>query len=270
MTMKQHQQVTGARSANRRFMTLAVLGVGIVPLLYFAENTDNSSVALSAAVTSTKPGVETKIKDLHPFTHLASIPASSDPAKIKIDKVKATRVFTKEKIIADPGYCKDLQFRDPGGSMFCPYTEDASPAPAYEVTYSFKGEPLASDEYGNRYFTFQVYFRPEELSPGLRRALSIGKMKRAELATYFNVTTSRMPVRAAVIDEASSSFCDGNYMDGNWIQKDRNCKDKVSFKTVTRPPGYITVQVDPVPTRAQQAASSKRGDQASELPGDNH
>jgi len=118
-------------------MPLAVLGVGIVALPYFEGKVDNGSLALSAAVTSAKPGVETKIKDLHPFTHLASIPASSDPAKIKFEKVKATRVFTKEKIIVDPGYCKDLQFRDPGGSMFCPYTEDASPTPAYEVIYSF-------------------------------------------------------------------------------------------------------------------------------------
>jgi hypothetical protein len=151
--------------------------------------------------------------------------------------------------------------------MYCPYTEDESPAPAYEVTYSFKGQPLASDEYGDRYFTFQVYFRPEELPPGLRRALSIGKMKRSELTTYFNVATSRPAVRAAVIDEANSSFCDGNYMDGNWIQRDPNCKDKVSFKTVTKPSDYITVQVDPVSPRAQQAALSERGDHSSDLPG---
>ena len=146
--MKQDDQTTGPRSANRRFIPLAMLGIGIVVLPYFAGRVRNGSLALSAAVTSTKPGVETKIKDLHPFTHLASIPASSDPAKIKFEKVKATRVFTKEKIVVDPGYCKDLPFRDPGGSMFCPYTEDASPAPAYEVMYSFKGQPLASDEYG--------------------------------------------------------------------------------------------------------------------------
>jgi hypothetical protein len=203
--MKQDKQTTGPSSANRRFMPLAVLGVGIVALPYFAGKVDNGSLALSAAVTSAKPGVETKIKDLHPFTHFASIPVSSDPSKIKIEKVKATSVFMKEKTIVDRGYCKDLSFRDPGGSMFCPYTEDTSPAPAYEVMYSFKGQPLASDEYGNRYFTFQVYFRPEELPPALRRALSTGKMKRAELATYFKVESSRAPVRAAVIDEANSS-----------------------------------------------------------------
>jgi hypothetical protein len=263
--MKQDEQTTGPSSANRRFMPLAVLGIGIVALPYFAGKVDNGSLALSAAVTSAKPGVETKIKDLHPFTHLASIPASSDPAKIKFEKAKATRVFTKEKTIVDRGYCKDLQFRDPGGSMFCPYTEDESPAPAYEVTYSFKGEPLASDEYGNRYFTFQVYFRPEELSPGLRRILSIGRVRRAELATYFNVTTSRTPIRAAVIDETNSSFCDGNYVDGNWIQKDPNCKDKVSYKTVIRPSDYITVQVDPISPRALQAGLSEQGSHSSDL-----
>jgi len=263
--MKQDEQTTGPSSSNRRFMPLAMLGIGMVALPYFAGKVDNGSPALSAAVTSAKPSVETKFKELHPFTHLASIPASSDPAKIKFEKVKATRVFTKEKTIVDPGHCKDLPFRDPGGSMFCPYTEDTSPAPAYEVMYSFKGQPLASDEYGNRYFTFQVYFRPEELPPTLRRALSTGKMKRAELATYFNVETSRAPVRAAVIDEANSSFCDGNYVDGNWIQKDPNCKDKVSFKTVTRPSDYITVQVQPVSPRPQQAAISERGERSSVL-----
>ena len=151
--------------------------------------------------------------------------------------------------------------------MYCPYTQEESPARAYEVTYSFIGEPLASDEYGDHYFHFQVYFRPEELPTGLRRALSIGKMKRSELTTYFNVAISRPAVRAAVIDEANSSFCDGNYVDGNWIQRDPNCKDKVSFKTVTRPSDYITVQVDPVPPRAQQAALSERGDHSSDLPG---
>ena len=249
--MRQHQQVTGQRSANRQPMILALIMVGIVALPFLAENFANGSLRLSAATISTQNGAITRIKDLHPFTHFASIPASSDPAKIKFEKVKATRVFTKEKSVLDPGYCKDLPFRDPGGSMFCPYTEDESPAPAYEVTYSFNGQPLASDEYGNRYFTFQVHFRPEEVPPGLRRALSIGKMKRSELETYFTVATSRPAVRAAVIDEANSSFCDGNYIDGNWIQKDRNCKDKVSFNTVTKPSDYITVEVDPISPRPQ-------------------
>ena len=141
--------------------------------------------------------------------------------------------------------------------MSCPYTEESRPRLLTRPRIPLKGQPLASDEYGNRYLTFQVYFRPEELPPALRSAPSIGKMKRAELATYFNVTTSRTPVRTAVIDEANSSLCDGNYVDGNWIQKDPNCKDKVSFKTVIKRSEYITVQVDPVSPRPQQAVASR-------------
>jgi hypothetical protein len=149
--MKQHQQLTGQRSANRPSMILALIIMGIGALPFLAGNVANNSLALSAAVRSSKRGLETQIKELHPFTHFASIPASSDPSKIKFEKVKATRVFTKEKSVLDTGYCKDLPFRD-------------------EVMYSFKGQPLASDEYGNRYFTFQVYFRPEELPPGLTKS----------------------------------------------------------------------------------------------------
>ena len=78
-------------------------------------------------------------------------------------------------------------------------------------------------------------------------------MKRSELATYFHVATARPPVRGAVIDEAKSSLCDGNYIDGNWIQKDPNCKDKVSYTTVTRPSDYITVQVELVPGRSSDS-----------------
>lgn len=181
-----------------------------------------------------------------PFTHSASIPATSDPKSIKFERVKLTKVFTRVKITSDPAYCADLQFRDPGGSMYCPYTQDEAPADVYEVTYSFIGQPLASDEYGNRFFTFHVYFRPEELPSRLRRALANGKIKRAELATYFDVTTSRPAVRAAVIDEANSSFCEGNYVDGMWVHDNPSCQDKVSFKTVTTPSDYLTIQVEPV------------------------
>ncbi|MCU1301102.1 MAG: hypothetical protein JWQ87_1386 [Candidatus Sulfotelmatobacter sp.] len=262
--MTTQQQMTKYWSRlNRRPVILALIIIGITALPFLVGNLANSSLALSAAVS--KRVVETQIRDLHPFTHFASIPASSDPKRIKFEKVKATRVFTKEKSTIDSGYCKDLPFRDPGGSMYCPYTEDESPAPAYEVIYSFKGQPLASDEYGSRYFTFQVYFRPEELPLALRTALSTGKVKRAELATYFNVATSRAPVRAAVIDEANSSFCDGNYVDGNWIQKDPACKDKVSYKTVSRPSDYITVQVDPVSPGPQQTALPAGGDHSADL-----
>jgi hypothetical protein len=235
-------------------MIFALVGMGLAVQPFFAENVSRG-LTLVTPDNSAKHGPKTQIEDLHPFTHFSTIPASSDPGTIKFEGVKTTKVFTKVKSKMDQGYCADLQFRDPGGSMYCPYVEQESPVSAYEVTYSYTGEPLASDEYGNRYFTFNVHFRPEELRAALRTALSAGRMKRTELATYFDVTTSRLPVRAAVIDEANSSFCDGNYMDGNWIQNDPRCKDKVSFNTVTVPSAYITVRVEPVSSRHGAVAS---------------
>jgi hypothetical protein len=129
--------------------------------------------------------------------------------------------------------------------MYCPYTQKESPEAAYEVTYSYTGQPLASDEYGGRYFQFQVYFRPDELPSALRSAISAGRRKQSQLATYFKVTASRLPVRGAVIDDAHSSFCNGNYVDGKWIQSNLHCQDRISFKTVTMPSEHITARVEP-------------------------
>ena len=148
--------------------------------------------------------------------------------------------------------------------MYCPYARYTSPAAAYEVTYCFTGHPLASDEYGNGYFTFRVYFRPEELDTAVRRALSAGKMNRAELATYFKVMTSRLPVRAAVIDQANSSFCDGHFVAGSWIQNNLNCQNKVSLKIVTTLSDNITVQVDPVSPQPKQATASAPEDHSAD------
>lgn len=269
MTTLQQMKMHQSRS-NRGSMILALVGMGLMAQPFFAKNVTNGSPASSVSTArSVKRSGETQIKDLHPFTHFNSIPATSDPATIKFERVKATKVFTKVKSTMDPGYCDNLQFRDPGGSMYCPYTQEESPASAYEVTYSFKGQPLASDEYGNRDFTFQVYFRPEELPPALRRSLS-SKMSRAELATYFHVATSRQPVRATVIDEANSSFCDGNYVDGMWMRSNSTCQDQVSFKTVSTPSDYITVQVEPVSPRTRQAAVSAQADHFTDLSGRNN
>jgi hypothetical protein len=141
--------------------------------------------------------------------------------------------------------------------MYCPFIQDESPATAYEVTYSFKGEPLASDEYGNHNFTFQVYFKPEELPSTLQSAISTHKVKRAELATYFNVTTSRLPVHGVIIDEGHSSFCAGHFVDVEWVQNDPDCHDKVSLKNVTTLSDSITVQVEPISPRPQEAVASR-------------
>jgi hypothetical protein len=252
------RQTTNWAGLCRRPIILVLVSIGTLTQPFFAQDASNRLLVPSVGASgSDKRGVESQIEDLHPFTHFASIPADSDPASIKFRKVKATKVFTKRKSTMDPGYCQGLQFTDPGGSMYCPYVQDESPALAYELTYSFTGQPLASDEYGSRNFTFAVYFHPEELPPALRQAISNRKVKRAEMATYFNLTTSRLPVRAAVIDEGNSSFCDGNYMDGNWIEKNPKCQDKVSFKTVTVSSDYITVQVEPVSPRGQEPVASR-------------
>jgi hypothetical protein len=239
MTTQQPSTVNRSK-ANRRCIVLAVIAMGSMTEPSFSQNITN----------------ETQISGLNPFTHSVSIPATSDPGTIRFESVKATKVFTKVKSTRNLGYCEDLQFRDPGGSTYCPSRQDDSPAPAYKVTYSYQGQPLTPDEYGNRYFTFQVYFRPEELPPAFRRAVSTG-MKRTELATYFDVATSRQTIRTAVIDETHSRFCDGNYMDGFWIQNNPNCRDEIRSKLETVPSEYITVQVNPASSRGQETVAAR-------------
>jgi hypothetical protein len=233
---------------NSRSMVLALVGIGFMVPLLFAQN---------VAAESAQRGVETQTADLHPFTHFASIPASSDPETIKFEQVKARKVFTGLKSTRDPRYCNNVQFNEPSGSMYCPLLQHESPATAYEVTYSFKGEPLASDEYGNRNFTFQVYFRPEELPSTLQSAISARKVHGTELATYFNVTTSRALVHGSVSDEANSSFCAGHFVDVEWVQNDPRCQDKVSLKNVTTSSDSITVQVEPISQRPQEEVASR-------------
>ncbi len=245
--MTKSQQIpTHQSTLNRGPMLLALVAIGAMAQPFVAMSAPNGPVFYSAAtVRPIEPGSKTRVDDRDPFTHVVSIPATFDPSTITFEKVKATRVFTKVRSTTEARYCDELRFRDPGGSMYCPYTRNESPEAAYEVTYSYTGEPLASDEYGGRYFQFQVYFRPEELPPALRSAISAGKGKQPELATYFKMTASRLPVRGAVIDDAHPSFCNGNYMDGNWIQSDPHCQDQVSLKTVTMLSEYITLRIEP-------------------------
>jgi hypothetical protein len=229
-------------------MVLALVGMGFTASPFLAQNPASGSV---------RGGVETQVADLHPFTHTASIPASADTDTIKFENVKATKVFKKVSSTKDPGSCNNVQLNEPGGSMYCPFIQDESPATAYEVTYSFTGEPLASDEYGGHTFTFQVYFQPEELPSTLQNAISGHKVTRAELATYFNVSTSQPLVHGSEIDDANSSFCAGHFVDVDWVQNDPHCQDKVSFKSVTIPSANITVQVEPISPRPREAVASR-------------
>jgi hypothetical protein len=124
---------------------------------------------------------------------------------------------------------------------------------AYEVTYSFVSQPLASDEYGNRNFTFQVYFRPDELAPEMRQALSAKKRNRADTVAYFTVNMYREPVRRIAIDEARSHFCDGSFQDGAWNHDNASCTDEISLKAIAVPSDFVTVRVDPVSARPGRA-----------------
>lgn len=185
-----------------------------------------------------------KVEELHPFTHIASIPAGSDLSSIRFEEVRIVRVATQKKSVIDARSCEEAANRDSGGSIRCSYPEFQSPSPAYEVTYSYHGQPLTSDESGGNRFTFSVYLRADEISPAMLKTLSENKKAKAAAADFFALTTYRDPVRSGVIDEAASAFCDGNFIDGSWTRTDRKCGDKIVTRAITAPSNYITVKVE--------------------------
>jgi len=117
---------------------------------------------------------------------------------------------------------------------------------------------MASDEYGNTYFTFSVYFRPDELSSGPRRAVSSGKISQTAATELFQLMTSRDSIHQIVIDHANSTLCDGNYVDGNWTRTNPQCEDSIAYTTVASASPYITLKVDPVSSRLDTAEAGRR------------
>lgn len=217
-----------------------------------------ATVALGTAAganNEARPEIVTQITDLQPFTHLIYIPAGSDLSSIKIEEIKPVNVATKRRGITNQRYCNQ-PWSDPGGSMDCRRTTDESLVPAYRVTYSYRGQPMASDEYGSTHFTFSVYLRPEEITPRLREVVSSGKVKRTSAAKFFAVTTWTDSVEGMVIDEANSTICDGNYWDGNWVRTTPKCEDHVAYRKIAMPSSYITVLVDPVSSRPEVPATA--------------
>ena len=215
------------------------------------------STAAVAASARAGRGEIVEVTDLHPFTHVASIPVGVDLSSIRMEGIKAVKVATRRRsVTSSRSYCEyQSNFAEPGGSMYCPQTTEGSPVPAYQVSYSYKGQPMASDEYGNTSFTFSVYFRAGELNPALLRALSSGGVSRSTAAEYFQLSSSRGSMRQAVIDRAKSRFCDGTYLDGTWIHTNPKCEDVVAYKVITIPSPYITVKVNPVFPRIETAAA---------------
>jgi hypothetical protein len=209
-----------------------------------------------ASVIPTRPargGVVVETTDLQPFTHVAYIQVGADLSSIKFEGVKAVRVATKRFSITDKRYCGE-GYREPGGSMLCPDVQDEYAVPAYQITYSYNGPAMGSDEYGNTRFTFSVNMRPGDLNATVLQAVSARKTSRAAAAEAFKITTSRSLVQRVVIDESNSAFCDGNYSDGVWTHTKANCEDKETYQTVTVPSDYIAVKVDPASPTATVAA----------------
>jgi hypothetical protein len=201
-------------------------------------------IVLGYTAAAAVPGEVVEFKNLQPFTHIAYIPVGADLSSIRVEGVKAVKVATERRSVTNLRYCEQSYAAEPGGSMYCPEASNESYVPAYQVTYSYRGQPIASDEYGNTYFTFSVYFRPDELSPGLHRALSSGKMSRSAASEFFPLTISRDWIPQVVVDQENSIFCDGYYLDGNRTRASPNCLESTAYKIVMSASPYVTVKVD--------------------------
>jgi hypothetical protein len=179
-----------------------------------------------------------QLDQLNPFTHVASIPASVDPSTIRFEKLRTVELASKTKTMTEAD-CKDRQFRDPDGTN-CQGVKVEERVKAIEALYSFNATTIAAGESIPGRDTFSVYFRPEEVGADG----PVEKLKRDQAASYFQVSTFRSMVEQKVIDKQNSHFCEGNYVDGNWMHKDPKCQDQVQYMNQTVPSAYLTVQVD--------------------------
>jgi hypothetical protein len=186
-----------------------------------------------------------RVADVTPFGGIAVIPADADTRSIRFENVRAVRVPARIRYTADAAYCSDVD-RTPGGSMFCPQPRVESTVTAYQVTYSYTGEPLASDEHAGRRFTLQVYFRPSDLPASLLQSLAgARRLGRARASSFFELSAVRESELRYVTDEARSVHCEGVYIDGNWQQLDPECDEIQRTAPLTVPSDYITIKVTP-------------------------
>jgi surface antigen len=237
----------------------ALVGGGILALPAAAGEPGDTTPATVAVQTP-------QTQELRPFTHFVRIPADSDPATIRLEKIRSVRLPQLVQYTADAAYCRDMAFRDPGGSMYCPERRTIGTAAAFEATYSYTSQPLASDEYHAGHCTFQVYFRPDELAPEVRTVIETGKWKATNRAEYFMLSTYPERVHRAMIDESQSKFCDGNFVDGNWTHTDPACRDQIAYTTATVLSGYLTVKVDPILARDGRRTASDNTDHKFTVP----
>jgi hypothetical protein len=212
-----------------------------------------SALALLASLANAEENLNI-VKDLNPFTHVVQIPAGADLSSIRFQHAKLVTIPTKDRFTENTRDCEQLAFRDPGGSMYCPNATFEGATQAYEITYSYDGPPMASDEFGGKHFTFHAYFRPDDFSAATRKMFSAKKAARSDVEAVITITTSKDPEPRLVIDEANSRFCEGNYVDGAWQQRDPHCTETIMSKTVAVPSDCVTIRLGLSP--AEQAAKT--------------
>ena len=186
------------------------------------------------------PGPASTERALDPFTHVASIPATVDPGTIRLEKLKSVDLASKTETTTRPD-CNDRQFRDPDGTS-CDMVKVLEKVKAVEADFSYIGPQAGTSDVqtGPVRQTFTVYFHPEEVPA---TALD-SKLKREQMASLFQISTSRPMVQERAIDKQNSHFCEGNYVDGNWVPADSKCKDQVQYTTTAVPASYWAVAVD--------------------------
>jgi hypothetical protein len=162
---------------------------------HLLANMIRGAVMCGVLLVAPMPAASAKLSAI---THVALIPEGSDLRTVRFEKVKTVKVRATQ---ADTESCEELAAREHrSASADCPQAEALTAA--YEVTYSYTGQPMASDEYGNRHYTFQVYFWPDELPAVARKALATGKPKRADIAPYFAVRAGLEPQKTGARDES--------------------------------------------------------------------
>jgi len=199
-----------------------------------------SSTADTRGAIGAVPNQASTSRELDPFTHVASIPATVDPSTIRFEKAKMVDLASKTETTTDPK-CKEKQFRDPDGSN-CEVVKVLERVKAVEADYSFIGPQLGSGE-GDTHptrQTFTVYFRPEQVPV----SGEVAKLKREQAESLFQVSTSRPIVQERVVDQQNSRLCKGNYVEGNWVQADPKCQEQLQYTNRTVPATYWAVAVD--------------------------
>jgi hypothetical protein len=67
-----------------------------------------------------------------------------------------------------------------------------------------------------------------------------------QAASLFKVTSVPGMVQRVAIDEANPTFCEGSYVDGSRMPRDRSCEDKPAYKTVMAASTYVAVSRRPL------------------------